>query len=467
MAGVYSAINCCQVSLIHINISLSKNYKTKMSFKKKNIQKLFYIFVTFHLLVWTLVPSLTNNNLPLDTIEALAWGSNLDWGFNKHPPASAFFIEIFYKIFANSDWAYYLLSQIFVVISFFVLFNFSGKFFKNKIFGFMSVLLLEGIYFYNYTTPEFNVYISELPFWALTVYFAYKSTVEDNFQDWALLGFFGAIGFLSHYLFVYLLISIFFYFVYISFKDKKFNFKSLIALEIFLIMILPHLLWLTENNYITISYGMHRTGSNSLDLNFIDYFVNPILYLLKQFGVLIPFWIMLFFLVNKFKIKFNFKDRNFLFLIFINFVPIILIALTSLVTGSKIKTMWMTPFYLFFGLFFIFLLQEQINLKKLRSFYISFLFFFILSPIIYSSVSIVNDNKRTDYPGELIANKVQEKWSKKYSKPINVVLGSEWDAGNLSYHLKSRPVWEGFITQDKINSFSVFMCIDQVCVGNK
>jgi len=467
MGGVYSAINWCQVSLIHINVSLSYNYKTIMSFKKTNIQKLFYIFVAFHLLVWTLVPSLTNNNLPLDTIEALAWGSNLDWGFNKHPPASAFFAEIFYKIFANSDWAYYLLSQIFVVTSFFVLFKFSGKFFKNKIFGLMSVLLLEGIYFYNYTTPEFNVYISELPFWSLTVYFAYKSTMEDNFQDWVLFGFFGAIGFLSHYLFAYLLISIFFYFIYISFKDKKFNFRSLIAFEIFVIMIIPHLLWLTENNYITISYGMHRAGSSSLDLNFIEYFVNPLLYLLKQFGVLIPFWIMLFFLVNKFKIIFNFKDKNFLFLIFINFVPIILMAITSLVTGSKIKTMWMTPFYLFFGLFFIFLFQKQINLKKLRSFFYCFLFFFILSPIIYSTVSIVNDNKRTDYPGELIADKVQKEWSKKYSKPINVVLGNEWDAGNLSYHLESRPVWEGFVDQDKINSFSESMCIDQICVGNK
>ena len=98
-----------------------------LKLKKKNINNLFYIFIAEHLALWTLAPTLTNNNLPLDTIEALAWGSNLDWGFNKHPPASAFFAEIFYKIFANSDWAYYLLSQIFVVTSFFVLFKFSGK----------------------------------------------------------------------------------------------------------------------------------------------------------------------------------------------------------------------------------------------------------------------------------------------------------------------------------------------------
>ena len=81
-----------------------------MNVLNRNINNVFFIFALSHLIVWTLVPSITNNNLPLDTIEALAWGSNLDWGFNKHPPMSAFFPEVFYKIFGAQDWAYYLLS---------------------------------------------------------------------------------------------------------------------------------------------------------------------------------------------------------------------------------------------------------------------------------------------------------------------------------------------------------------------
>ena len=132
--------------------------------KEKNIPTLFILLLFFHLVIWTLVPSITNQNLPLDTIEALAWGSNLDWGFNKHPPMSALMVEVFYKIFGNQDWAYYLLSQIFVVLSFLFIWIFSKEFFKNKIFVFTSIMLLEGIYFYNYTTPEFNVYICQLPF---------------------------------------------------------------------------------------------------------------------------------------------------------------------------------------------------------------------------------------------------------------------------------------------------------------
>ena len=438
-----------------------------MLLNKNTVDKFFYFFITIHLLLWTLAPSLTNNNLPLDTIEALAWGGNLDWGFNKHPPASAFFTELFFRMFGNNDWAFYLLSQIFVVFSFLTIFKFSQEFYKNKIYGFLSVLILEGVYFYNYTTPEFNVYIAELPFWTLTVYFSYRAFCRDNFKDWFLFGFFAAIGVLSHYLFSYLLLSISLFFIYEFLKNKKFNFKALLALEVFIVMIIPHLLWLVENNYITIVYGLHRTGAEVNSKELIDHIVYPISFLLKQIGVLIPFWIMLFILVDKIKLKLNFKDKKLIFLIFINFVPIFLIAITSFLTGAKIKTMWLTPFYLHFGLFFIYLYQKKINLKKLKNFYISFLFFFLLSPIIYSTVSMSQTDKRTDYPGKQIADKTQYAWNQDHKEIINVVLGNEWHAGNLSYHLKSRPVWGGFITKDKLNSLSKFTCIDNICVGNR
>ena len=159
---------------------------------KKEVKNLFYIFLTIHLIVWTAIPSLTNNNLPLDTIEALAWGSNLDWGFNKHPPMSAFFPEIFYKIFGPQDWAFYLLSQIFVISSFFVVFKLGEEIFENKTLSILSVLLLEGIYFYNFTAPEFNANVCQLPFWTLTVYYAWRVFNKKKivFKDCALFGAF-------------------------------------------------------------------------------------------------------------------------------------------------------------------------------------------------------------------------------------------------------------------------------------
>ena len=138
---------------------------------------------------------------------------------------------------------------------------------------------------------------------------------------------------------------------------------------------------------------------------------------------------------------------------------------TSLVMGSKIRTMWMTPFYLFFGVFFVYLLRSQINLKKINSFLVGFLFLFFLSPIIYSYISISQPDKRTDYPGKEIAIKTQITWDQNFNQEIQFVTGDEWKAGNLSYHLKSRPKWEGYTNDDILNNSSEFICIDDVCLG--
>ena len=440
-----------------------------MTNNNRNINNIFYIFVTAHLIFWTLVPSITNQNLPLDTIEALAWGSNLDWGFNKHPPMSAFLPEFFFQIFGSQDWVYYLLSQIFVLISFYYVFKLSKEIFDNNLFVLISVLLIEAIFFYNFTTPEFNVNVCQLPFWSLTVYFSWKiySSKEIKFTDCFFVGLFAAFGFLSKYLFVYLLVSIDLLFIYLIFikREKKFDFKYLITVEVFLIALVPHLIWLNNNEFITINYGLARTGLEQSSL--IDHIKFPLIFLLKQIGFLIPFLILVWLLVKKIKVKFNFKDKKLLFLLAINILPIILMFLTSIVTGSKIRTMWMTPFYLFFGTLFVYLFQAQINLKKLKSFMIGFIFLFFLPPMLYAYVSISKDDKRTDYPGKEIAIKTQYAWDQQFNSKLNVVYGNEWNAGNLSYHLQSRPVWEGAIVREKLDQLKDYMCLDNVCVGSK
>tara|TARA_B100001059_G_scaffold126326_1_gene126307 strand:+ start:66 stop:1403 length:1338 start_codon:yes stop_codon:yes gene_type:complete len=440
-----------------------------MNVFKRNINNIFFIFIVSHLIIWTVVPALTNQNLPLDVIEALAWGSNLDWGFNKHPPGSAFFPEIFFQVFGPQDWAFYLLSQIFVIISFYYVFKLANEIFNNSLLSLISVLILESIFYYNFTSPEFNVNVCQLPFWSIVVYYSWRIYKDENikFSDCALVGFFAAIGFLSKYLFIYLLASIEILFLYLIFfkKSKKFDFKYLITLEIFVVLLIPHFIWLHNNDYVTVMYGLKRTGLDSL--NFFDHIKYPSLFLIKQIGLLIPFLVLSWLLIKKFKFQINLKDKKLLFLIVINFLPIFLILLTSIATGSRIRTMWMAPFYLFFGILVVYIFQKQINLNKIKPFLSGFIFLFFLSPILYSYISIKQNDKRTDYPGREIANKVQLVWNQQYNNPINVVLGNEWSAGNLSYHLKSRPSWNGLVTNKNITNLKEYLCIEDICVGYK
>ena len=197
---------------------------------KKNILNIYYLFLLSHLTLWTLVPTFSNINLPLDTIEALASGSNLDWGFDKHPPFSAFAVELFFFIFGSNDWAYYLLSQLFVIVAFIYVWKFSNEILGNKALALVSLLALEGIFFYNFTTPEFNVNVSQLPFWAMTVYFFWKSLQTNRKTFWFLFGISSALGFLSKYLFVYILASLF---LYLIFNLKKYKNQIKLYLELY------------------------------------------------------------------------------------------------------------------------------------------------------------------------------------------------------------------------------------------
>ncbi len=415
---------------------------------KKNIFNIYYLFILSHLTLWTLVPTFSNTNLPLDTIEALAWGSNLGWGFDKHPPLSAFAVELFFSIFGSNDWAYYFLSQLFVVVAFIYVWKFSNEILDNKKLALISILVLEGIYFYNFTTPEFNVNISQLPFWAMAVYFFWKSLETNNKSFWLLFGICSALGFLSKYLFVYILFSLFLYLFFNLKKYKKHINNYLFSVIVSLLILSPHFMWLYENNFSTITYGFKRSSLG--DSEIVDHLVNPIIFLFNQLIILIPFFIMIFVLLKKVKLL-KFKNQKTTFLFTVTFLPIILILLTSLFTGAKIRTMWMTPFYLFFGVFFIEFFKRNIDFKKLKKFFIFFLFFFIFSPMLYLSISLIDKTKRTDYPGREISRLVQNKWDNYFVNEIKIVVGDEWSAGNLSYHLRSRPVWINDLGQKIMN----------------
>jgi 4-amino-4-deoxy-L-arabinose transferase-like glycosyltransferase len=399
-------------------------------------KKIFYLLCLYHLIIWTIVPYYSNKNLPLDVIEALAWGQDFDLGYNKHPPLSAWIPGLLFKIFGNKDWIYYLLSQVFIVISFIFLWKLSSFFLKKNYQILLSVLTIEGIAFFTFETPQFNVNICQIPLWIGTVYFFFKSIRKNKITDWIFLGVFSALGFLTKYIFAYLLISLFFYLVFIFLIKKKINFNSLYALLTFFLITLPHFQWLIQNDFTTIYYAVKRGGLN--EFNIYNHLLNPLKFLTSQIAISLPFLFLGYFLIKKIKIKLPFNNEKFIFLIFSFILPFFLILITSIISGSRIRTMWMIPFYSLIGVFFIFLYQDQINLKKLKKFYIILIIFLVISPTLYSLRSIYKDS-RTGYEGKKIALQIEKEWKTISKEKISNVGFSEWYAGNLSYQLSNRP----------------------------
>ena len=413
-----------------------------------NSKKILIYILIIHVVLWTLIPSILNNNLPLDTIEALSWGNELKLGYDKYPPIFPLFTELFFKIFGNQDWAFYLLSQLFVISSFLVIFSLSKYFFNNNVYSLVCVLLLESIYFFNFTTPELNAFIPLFLFLACTCLFCWKAISFNRNLDWILFGFFAAISTLTYYLALYLLASITIFFIREIIVNKKINYKYFLTLFIYFLILTPHLIFIFTDDLKSIQYALFRSFGDPLsgvsEVKLLNNLVYPLIFLLKQILIILPMFILLRFLIVDFSFKLNKKDKKLIFLFTIALLPIILMFLTSLIGGVRIRTMWMTTFYIFPSLFFLYLFKAKINLDRFNYFFIAFLFIFITLPISYGVNSYLAKNKRTDFPGQEIANRIQINWDKNFSNNIEIVAGKSWVyggwyAGNLSYQLKNRP----------------------------
>jgi 4-amino-4-deoxy-L-arabinose transferase-like glycosyltransferase len=276
----------------------------------------------------------------------------------------------------------------------------------------------------------------------MMVYFFWKSINKNNFIDWITTGFLGALGILTHYSFIFLILSLFIYFIFFTKKDKKVIKYFFTSFLIFFLMIVPHIFWLYENNFSTFNYALNRTGLENKNL--IDHIYNPVIFIFKQIGMLALFTIIFLSIVSlkkKNKLSIYKVDKKKIFLLSINLLPILIVFFVSLISGTKIRTMWMSTFYLFFGILFFYYFQKLIDLKKVKNFLYIFLFLFFLSPVTYFWVSTTDNTKRTDFPGKEISRLVQNKWNDNFVNDIKIVVGDEWAAGNLSYHLNSRPAW--------------------------
>ena len=138
--------------------------------------------------------------------------------------------------------------------------------------------------------------VSQLPFWALSIYFFWRCLKNDKIKDYVFLGILMGLGFLSKYLFLFLIIGIELLFFFFLLNKKKKTLNFILSGIVSLLVIFPHIIWLFENNFTTLTYGIQRTGENS---SFLNHFIFPLKFIFKQIIVLIPFFLMSYYLLKK------------------------------------------------------------------------------------------------------------------------------------------------------------------------
>ncbi len=157
----------------------------------------FVLFCAVHIVIWTIVPTLLYPNLPLDLNEALTYGPEWQLGYDKLPPLPWWLVEIMHQLI-GTDWSYYLLAQL-VIIATFALIWVTALPLVGASGALVSVLIADGLHYYNFTAPKFNHDVIQLPFWALATFALYRALRTGRLLFWVLTGFALGMAFWAKY----------------------------------------------------------------------------------------------------------------------------------------------------------------------------------------------------------------------------------------------------------------------------
>ena len=399
--------------------------------------------IAIHMLVWTVVPSVLNRNLPLDVVEALAWGHEWEWGYDKHPPLSAWAAEAATGLGNGIDAPLYFMSQIWIGLGFWGIYRLGKRLYGPSV-GLLSVLAMEGILYNNFTSPELNVNIVQFPCWAWAFDSFWQGVHTKRLRWWFLLGVCTGVALLGKYLAVFLALPLLAYLLVspagrAAWKTPGPYLAVVTALGLFG----PHLWWAAEHDWVTVLYGMRRAGGGGAR-PWTDHLLNPLTFLAAVLFNASLIWPLLWSLRRHHQPLRLTEDRD-RYAWLVACVPVTALLLLSFARGLALKSMWGMPMLVAFTLPLAASFRNlPPGLKHWRTVFAVWALLLTAPVIGYvaewsASPALTHHARRCDFDGPALASTITPQWQDRYGQPIPYVIGEVWLAGNVGWYSADRP----------------------------
>jgi hypothetical protein len=218
------------------------------------------VTVVLYLLMVVVLPTIVYPNLPLDTIEAIAWGRWLSWGYDKHPYLSAWLAAAAAVISQPSGWALYALSSLCVMSSFYFAWRFLCLFMKPQA-AILGLVLSACMSLYTIRSLEFNVNVLLMPLCSLMVWQFMRAVRTNDWQAWFWVGMSVGAGIVTKYTMAIYCLPLLWFCVHSPLGRAQWRRPGLwLAVGAAVCWVLPHIFWLHAHDYVTVQYALGRGG---------------------------------------------------------------------------------------------------------------------------------------------------------------------------------------------------------------
>ena len=409
----------------------------------RNISKTFCLFLATHVLVWTVYSWVTRANLDKwgDMAENFAWGQEWQLGYYKHPPLFSWITALWFKVFPNVDWAYFLLSQVNVIIGFTAIW-FLAKMFLSERQALMAVVLLELVPFYTFLSIKFNSHSILLSVWPLTTLFFAHAYTTRRFVPSLLFGIFAAGAVLSMYYSFCLLAALFL--ISLLCKERKQYYTSVspyVSSLVLLVVLMPHLFWLFNVDFLPVHYATGHIISDPFRI-----ITNTAKFVVAQLLYLLPLMLAFVAVVGVRAIRRpqpgDFNDDRRVTIFGVTFFPFLLTVAGGLVLRVELSSVWALPMWFFIGASLLTFLGLDVGTNAVRrGLAIVFAFQVLIlatSPLVALGMGLSKERVWTS-PRKELAAYVSDTWHQRFGKPLRIVAGSKPYADSITFYSTDHP----------------------------
>lgn len=401
-------------------------------------------FAVIHLVIWTLLPTFLLHNAPIDVIEGVTWGRQWAWGYDKHPWLAPWLTAAAYTLGGYSAWPIYFLSQISILVCGFAIWRLAITWLPPA-HATLAVLLLEGMYYYNAATSEFNPNLLMLPLWTLTTLAFYRALQTQKLRNWLLLGLYAGLSIMTKYSSIVLLVSQGL-FLMVQPSTRRFLKQSgpYVAVLVCLLVLLPHMIWLIQHDFLPLRYFVEQTSQQGIWSGWKAHVFYPTRFTLNQLLVFTPVLLIFIpcFLSEKRVLNLSRFDKT--FLVWSALSPFVLTVILSFLTGMRLRNQYGTQLFSWMGILLLVWVHPQLETKQfykiLRNIgIVLILYILIFTCSAYTGYPRWTHAFRANFPGPEIAKSLTAKWHAQYQRPLRYVAGSRWLSGNLAFYSPDHP----------------------------
>ena len=398
------------------------------------------ILYAAQILLWTIAPTIANDALPLDVVENGAWGPEWLLSSYKNPALSSWCLELIRLATGSLGWPAYLVSQLFVSATFALVFLL-GKEAMGASRALAGTLLLTGVYYFSWPTPEFNQDVAQMPLWAGLALALWRATETDRWIWWLLLALFGAASLYAKLSSSVLLIAAAAWMLAdVQARRTLAGPRPWMMLGLFLLLIAPLSRWLIDNGFAPGAYAIARGATHSF---------SGAGFVLAQAEAAAPAIVILWLagLLGALSAS-RHRERNRRFgayLLTLTIIPILLCILTTGVAGTGARRMWGVPMLNLVGLLAIWLTSSRFTHKALEQIQIAAAALLITLPVAYVTATTLSPElgyvKRQNWPQTEIATRMRDLWTQSTGQPLRIVAGdaTNWLSGLIALSCRERP----------------------------